>query len=386
NVLLLRGDISIHYDRSTVTYEHLVDLIGDYLFKRNPAGTPAVTPSASQEELYANLSHNLQDVMNVIPTLQAGLDVNVKFDSPYSFELTPALLVFDLFGITLCHGWTVDPQDQETWNVVVKSLGSYNRVVEAVINGDDAGNAITRHAGGKGKEVETDVDAQKKGLEMAKLEKMVHEGLVCQAFLHNTASQLTYHGLNSMVESLPPNSLGVLFRNNHFSTIFKHPEHGLYTLVTDQGFARTSGVVWETLSNVEGDSVFVDGLFREYEHRDADVHELAEEAGHINLDAIDLKAQEEAWERAKSGGGALPTMAEAAAVAAAADGGETYNDDLRLAMSLQEEEDRIARQEDQRGQQSRGGNRQQQQQPRVQQRQPTSPQQQKKNKDGCIIS
>ncbi|KAI8834692.1 hypothetical protein BC829DRAFT_69136 [Chytridium lagenaria] len=34
NVLLLRGDIKISLDRSTVTYERLVDLIGDYLLAR----------------------------------------------------------------------------------------------------------------------------------------------------------------------------------------------------------------------------------------------------------------------------------------------------------------------------------------------------------------
>jgi hypothetical protein len=39
NVLLLRGDIKIKpYDRSSVTYDFLVELLGDYLLKSIPQG------------------------------------------------------------------------------------------------------------------------------------------------------------------------------------------------------------------------------------------------------------------------------------------------------------------------------------------------------------
>lgn len=38
----------------------------------------------------------------------------------------------------------------------------------------------------------------------------------------------------------------------------------LFQLVTDQGFLHESNVVWETLSNVEGDCHFVDSEFRTY--------------------------------------------------------------------------------------------------------------------------
>jgi len=38
----------------------------------------------------------------------------------------------------------------------------------------------------------------------------------------------------------------------------------MFQLVTDQGFLNETNVVWETLSNVEGDGHFVDSNFRTY--------------------------------------------------------------------------------------------------------------------------
>jgi len=38
----------------------------------------------------------------------------------------------------------------------------------------------------------------------------------------------------------------------------------LFVLATDQGFLNESNVVWETLSNVEGDGHFVDAAFHTY--------------------------------------------------------------------------------------------------------------------------
>ena len=36
----------------------------------------------------------------------------------------------------------------------------------------------------------------------------------------------------------------------------------LFTLVTDQGFLSKPNIVWETLSNVQGDTHFTDSQFR----------------------------------------------------------------------------------------------------------------------------
>ena len=40
------------------------------------------------------------------------------------------------------------------------------------------------------------------------------------------------------------------------------PQNELFTLVTDQGFLSKPNIVWETLSNVQGDTHFTDSSFR----------------------------------------------------------------------------------------------------------------------------
>ena len=68
--------------------------------------------------------------------MKKGLDINVKFDSVQSFEPSPALTVFKYFNINLVHGWTVDPEDKETYRIIVNECGNYNTVVEKIIESD----------------------------------------------------------------------------------------------------------------------------------------------------------------------------------------------------------------------------------------------------------
>jgi hypothetical protein len=49
----------------------------------------------------------------------------------------------------------------------------------------------------------------------------VFQALVAEEFLERSASQLTYHGLCELNTAMGHDELAVLFRNNHFSTIFK---------------------------------------------------------------------------------------------------------------------------------------------------------------------
>ena len=45
--------------------------------------------------------------MTMLPKLNEGLDVNVYFNKPDSFEFTEAIQLFDLLDISLYHGWCV---------------------------------------------------------------------------------------------------------------------------------------------------------------------------------------------------------------------------------------------------------------------------------------
>ena len=51
---------------------------------------------------------------------------------------------------------------------------------------------------------------------------LMSKSLVAQNFLEESASQLTYHGLCELVLNMKDNELAIFFRNNHFSTIYKH--------------------------------------------------------------------------------------------------------------------------------------------------------------------
>lgn len=47
-------------------------------------------------------------------------------------------------------------------------------------------------------------------------------GLVVSQFLEANATQLTYHGLQLLMDSIPRGKLSVLFRNNHASISVYH--------------------------------------------------------------------------------------------------------------------------------------------------------------------
>ena len=53
------------------------------------------------------------------------------------FDDCPALALFRLFEVQMCHAWTVDPQEQETYRVVVKEEGSYDALYSAIIEAQD---------------------------------------------------------------------------------------------------------------------------------------------------------------------------------------------------------------------------------------------------------
>ncbi|KAG0194215.1 hypothetical protein DFQ28_000934 [Apophysomyces sp. BC1034] len=277
NVLLLRGDLEIRPpDREMVTFEYLVDRLGDYLLTHAPSEHKNSSDAGSQEdvaeprrpthklterqstaEYLLTYRHNLDAALSIIPNLQTGLDVNIRFSSINGFEPTAELALFDLFGVDLVHGWIADPQDNETYQVVVKQCGSYNAVVECVVQGDTICNGtVVESRERQEQECQNQVTREWAQEDEQKL----HQGLVASAFLQDTATQLTYYGLELLVDSISKDRLCVLFRNNHV----KHPETGqLYTLVTDSGLVSERAFVWESLTDVDqGTAEFFDDQFR----------------------------------------------------------------------------------------------------------------------------
>eukprot|EP00842_Homolaphlyctis_polyrhiza_P004633 jgi/Hompol1/5170/HPOL_004198-RA len=255
NALLLRGDLSLHPDLPTTTFDRLAELLGDLLLQR---------PLSLQDPTHDEMDHNIDSVLATIPSLQFGLDVNVHFSSALGFEATSALHLFKIFGVRLVHGWVCDPEDAATAKIIADKLVSYNRVVEAIVAGDDATSQlqqIEKQAAASGSNAGAGSEAVSPSISRTDLETRVMEGLICSQFIADTASQLTRYGLRQIEDSLLPNELCVYFRNNHFSTLFKHPERGLFVLITDQGFANEHNMIWEMADRIDGNSDFFNADF-----------------------------------------------------------------------------------------------------------------------------
>lgn len=239
NVLLLRNQISISQDARYISFNELVDMVSAFLFDANSR--------AMEDEGAADVRENLESCLEILPRLNVGLDVNVKFGSTTDFEYTRELSVFDLLDIALFHGWLVSKQDEKAW----QAFGhlSYNQIVEKLI-------AMHELQQKQREAAEKDEGVQLSGEESEALE----QGMLIQDFLDRTASQLSYDGLLELHESVRERQLAVFFRNSHFNTLLRY-EGDLYLLCTDIAFSH-SHIVWEKLDEVDGDTSYCDAQFR----------------------------------------------------------------------------------------------------------------------------
>jgi hypothetical protein len=125
NALILQNRVFIHPDRSFVTLESLIEIIANCYVE----GTQR---AQNKDKLYLETQkQQLNDVLEILPSLAHGLDLNVKFDNIFSFEFTKELSVFDGLDIPVVHGWVVDPQDKKS-SEVFKTF-SYNHVINQLV-------------------------------------------------------------------------------------------------------------------------------------------------------------------------------------------------------------------------------------------------------------
>jgi ubiquitin carboxyl-terminal hydrolase MINDY-1/2 len=143
NVLILNGKISIHSDYEHVSLEMITHLIANELLEKELShdGSP---------EMKVLHQERLGVAISMLPSLQRGLDVNVKFNDVSSFEYTRELDCFDAFSVPLYHGWIYDHQDRET-RAVIKDM-TYNHLLFKLVEA----SGLT-----EGQEEEDDVEKQK---------------------------------------------------------------------------------------------------------------------------------------------------------------------------------------------------------------------------------
>ncbi|XP_042051068.1 ubiquitin carboxyl-terminal hydrolase MINDY-1-like [Salvia splendens] len=201
----------------------------------------------------------------------------------------------------------------------------------------------------------------------------VKEGEIIKNFMKNSASQLTVYGLFCLQDKVKERELCVFFRNNHFNTMFKY-EGELYILATDQGYLNQPDLVWEKLNEVNGDTVYMTGNFKQFK---MDEHSSS------------------TWDEQN----ARATTADYLASIDSSEPNTSFNSDLQLAIALQQQEFDQQQQEQQREQQQQRNAQQQAvsgssrlivgppqpQAPRNSGKYTSSSKQESKSKEKCII-
>ena len=190
----------------------------------------------------ATPSPNLMDARNSSSHLPISLNCD---RSPGTFEDTQDMRLYGAFAVPLIHGWLA-PRSHQARNAFSRSAQTY----------EDAQTIQFR-------EEELEDKLSSVGL-TAEEQQLLQDISSIKSFLQSHPSQITQYGLDIINESLFPGAFAILFRNDHFSTIYKQPESGqLFTLVTDAGYCDKDEVIWESLVDVSGQkSEFFSGDFR----------------------------------------------------------------------------------------------------------------------------
>lgn len=259
--------------REQVSLGLLLDAVIEELFSGRPNDDMQVLPDFG--ELYDFLI-TLHTGMNVNPLFfppSAEVSTNSKSPAndgepslPGTFEATREMKLYGTFSIPLIHGW-LPLSGSQAYLALSRSAKSY----------EDAQNIMFRE-----EELEDKLSHESLSLE----EQTVLEDIsTIKAFLSSNGTQLTKNGLETIRTSMKPGSVAILFRNDHFSTLYRHPGTlQLFHLVTDMGYAGHDEVVWESLADVKGENCeFFSGDFRI----------VSENAGY--------QSAEEGWTVAKSG-------------------------------------------------------------------------------------
>ncbi|KAI0395686.1 hypothetical protein F5Y17DRAFT_422627 [Xylariaceae sp. FL0594] len=322
--------------REQISLSFLLDNVLEELISHRHSESKGPLPDMS--ELYAFLQ-GLHTGMNVNPrfiptpeaisaseptTLSHVQPPERASSIPGTFEKTRDMELYATFSIPLIHGW-LPLRDQPVYGAMRRHASSY----------DDAQNLLFRE-----EELEQKFSTTQAGL-TGEEQQLYQDIITIKSFLSSTATQLTPSGLDVITNSITPGGIAILFRNDHFSTLYRHPQTlQLFTLVTDAGYVTHDEVVWESLVDVRGERAeFFSGDFRVVggaQHQRADSsHETrlnsTEDAGTSNGGG--WQTVQSRRSRANQGNESVPEEAPLSPH------NEQEDRDLALALQLQEEEE-----------------------------------------------
>lgn len=233
---------------------------------------------------------------------------------PGTFEDTKEMAFYRIFQIPLIHGWLPSKEDA-AYEALKRQAQSY----------EDAQNLLFRE-----EELEDKLSSPG-GEALTEEEQAIYQDILnIKSFLDTSATQLTTWGLEVITKAMRPGSVAILFRNDHFSTLYRHPETlEIFALVTDAGYAGHEEIVWESLCDVNGErSEFVSGDFKIVSGPAQNHRPAASSSTSV------ANARRERTTAQNKKGKEKPQSGEAPLSAS-----EQEDRDLALAMQLQEEED-----------------------------------------------
>lgn len=246
--------------REQISLDLLLDAVLDELMSERRTSPDQALPDIT--ELYAFL-RGLHTGMNVNPRFTPTEENEKAFKRtslthlhptergnliPGTFEDTQEMAFYRIFSIPLIHGW-IPPKSDPVYDALARQAESY----------EDAQNLLFRE-----EELEEKLSSPTQQGLTEEEQSLYHDVLIIKSFLHSSATQLTPWGLEVITKAMKPGSFAILFRNDHFSTLYRHPQtQQLLALVTDAGYSAHDEIIWESLADVNGESSdFYSGDFR----------------------------------------------------------------------------------------------------------------------------
>lgn len=172
---------------------------------------------------------DISELLSLLPRLHEGLNINPQFDG--SFENTKEMSIFRLFDVDLVHGWVIGTLTNKSVNEKLSHY-SYESAQRILTQVADINSGISKDENS---------------------DEILGDAMHLELFFNESPTQLTAFGLLQLRGTLPHNTFSILFRNDHFSTLYKHKDR-LYTLVTDFGYKNCKDIVWQSLDSVDGSS------------------------------------------------------------------------------------------------------------------------------------
>lgn len=250
--------VSVLRSREQISLNLLLDAVFEELMSPRRTDADGALPDVS--ELYAFLQ-SLHTGMNVNPRYVPTPALRDAFMRtslthlgsaerdgliPGTFENTHEMSLYAAFKIPLIHGW-LPPNNEPTYDALERHAPSY----------EDAQNLLFR---------EEELDAKLSSADgLTPDEQQLYQDLITiKHFLAESATQLTAWGIHVITKVMKPGGCAILFRNDHFSTVYCHPQtKQLVNLVTDYGYRSHEEVVWESLVDINGERTqYLSGDFR----------------------------------------------------------------------------------------------------------------------------